>query len=67
MRHALKGIICIYALSGISGCAYLPPFLDHIDPAQSWDQENLLNLSDKNCPAQYDAPNGDLRQCIPDR
>jgi len=63
MRHALKGIICIYALSGISGCAYLPPFLDHIDPAQSWDQENLKR-KDSGCPtAVFIAPGGDLKQC----
>lgn len=34
--------------------------------SMSWDQENLHNLGkDVVCPAQYDAPNGNLRQCIP--
>jgi len=62
MRHALKGIICIYALSGISGCAYLPPFLDHI-PSESWDQEHL-KANDRGCPtAVWIAPAGELEQC----
>ena len=63
MSHALKGIICIYALSGISGCAYLPPFLGHIDPAESYDQEHL-KANDRGCPtAVFVAPSGELEQC----
>lgn len=33
--------------------------------AQSWDQDNLHSLASKDCPAQYDAPDGNLRQCVP--
>lgn len=42
---------------------------DHCAPQphprqQSWDQENLHELSNRPCPAVYDAPNGNLRECL---
>lgn len=50
-------------IAGASSCAYLPPFLSHVDPNESWDQEHL-KANDRGCPtAIYVAPGGDLEQC----
>lgn len=66
----MKYVFMSITLAMIALCPYmwftsLPHGLPHRPPQQSWDQENLHRLGNQqNCPAVFDAPNGNLRQCL---
>ena len=71
-------VIATTVAAGVALCYLFTP-ADSLDPVvvtaklmhrpmqQSWDQENLHNLGHgtrRPCPAVFDAPDGNLRQCL---
>jgi hypothetical protein len=70
MRLPFKVAMALYALAlllvlcaAIGGLHSESKGLPHRPKNQSFDQENLKRQERDDCPAYYDAPNGNLRFC----